>query len=80
MNMKDERSELRGKDTIQGFRRGLAIVATGWLLALSGTVLAQHEGKSADQVAKELSNPASSLASLFNSLLYTSYKGDLPDG
>jgi len=34
--------------------------------------------KSADEVAKELSNPAGSLASLNMSLQYTSYKGDLP--
>jgi hypothetical protein len=40
---------------------------------------AAHEGKSADQVAKELSNPAGSLASLFFSLEYYTYKGDLPD-
>ena len=36
-------------------------------------------GKSADQVAKELSNPAGSLASLSNNLVYQTYKGDLPD-
>jgi len=49
-------------------------------LALSATAaFAQHEGKSADEVAKELSNPAGSLASLVNNLEYYSYKGDLPD-
>jgi hypothetical protein len=68
MNMKDERSELRGKETIQGFRRGLAIFATEWLLAPSGPVLAQNEGKSADKVAKEPSNPAGALSSLFNTI------------
>ena len=36
-------------------------------------------GKSADQVAKELSNPAGSLASLSNNLVFQTYKGDLPD-
>ena len=49
-------------------------------LALSATAaFAQHEGKSADDVAKELSNPAGNLASLVNNLEYYSYKGDLPD-
>jgi hypothetical protein len=42
-------------------------------------VFAQHEGQSADEVAKELSNPAGSLASLFTSFEYTTYKGELPD-
>lgn len=36
-------------------------------------------GKSADQVAKQLSNPAGSLASLSNNLVFQTYKGDLPD-
>ena len=48
------------------------------LHALTGIALAQQEGKSADEVAKELSNPASALASLFTSLEYAEYKGDLP--
>jgi len=47
------------------------------LLVWTGTALAA--GKSADEVAKELSNPAGSLASLFTSIEYTLYKGDLPD-
>ena len=48
------------------------------LLGLPSPIVAQHEGKSADEVAKELSNPAGSLASLVNSLEYTIYEGDLP--
>jgi hypothetical protein len=48
-------------------------------LALSATAaFAQHEGKSADEVAKELSNPAGALASLVNNIEYSRYKGDLP--
>jgi hypothetical protein len=47
--------------------------------ALSATAaFAQHEGQSVDKVAKELSNPAGALASLFTSFEYTRYKGDLP--
>jgi hypothetical protein len=38
-----------------------------------------HNKASADAVAKELSNPAGSLASLSNNLEYTDYKGDLPN-
>ena len=55
------------------------IPALGLTLALSATAaFAQHEGKSADEVAKELSNPAGALASLVNNIEYTRYKGDLP--
>ncbi len=36
-------------------------------------------GKSADEIAKELSNPAGSLASLNFNLQYQTFKGDLPD-
>ena len=68
-------------------------IAAALLLAVCGQVVAQegdggqaagtqasapHHGMSADEVAKELSNPASALASLFNSVVYTGYKGDLP--
>ena len=79
MALQDMVTGAGGKDTTQGFRRGLAIFATGWLLTLlSATTLAQHEGKSSDEVAKELSNPAGSLASIVMNLNYNSYKGDLP--
>lgn len=43
-----------------------------------GAALAAEE-KSTDQVAKELSNPAGSLASLNFNLQYTEFTGDLPD-
>jgi hypothetical protein len=49
------------------------------MLLLVGTGTALAAEKSTDEVAKQLSNPASSLASLFTSLEYTLYKGDLPD-
>ena len=45
--------------------------------ALDNTALAGE--KSADEVAKELSNPAGSLASLNFNLQYTDYTGDLPN-
>jgi hypothetical protein len=56
----------------------MAVIALA-LGLVPGAVLAEHEGKSADEVAKELSNPAGALASLVTSLEYTTYKGDLPD-
>jgi hypothetical protein len=37
-----------------------------------------QQRKSADEVAKELSNPAGSLASLSNNIEYTTFKGELP--
>jgi hypothetical protein len=52
------------------------VVCLLFVLLTAGTVVAAE--KSADQVAKELSNPAGSLASLFTSLEYTLYKGDWP--
>jgi hypothetical protein len=44
---------------------------------LTNTTLAEE--KSADEVAKELSNPAGSLSSLNFNLQYTDYTGDFPD-
>ena len=38
-----------------------------------------HHGKSADEIAKELANPNTSLASLTFKNQFRSYKGDLPD-
>lgn len=38
----------------------------------------EHKGKSADEIAKELANPAGSLASLNLHLQYQTFKGDLP--
>ena len=60
------------------FRRWVPVIALA-LGLVPGAVFAQHEGKSSDEVAKELSNPAGALSSLFTSLEYTTYKGDLPD-
>ena len=55
------------------------------LFVFAGSVANAQDGAgtapapaSADQVAKELSNPAGSLASLVNNLEYRSFKGDLP--
>ena len=44
-----------------------------------GAAAEAHEGKSADEVAKELANPASSLAFLSFKNQYRTYTGDLPD-
>ncbi|MDH3925415.1 MAG: hypothetical protein OET41_12490 [Xanthomonadales bacterium] len=61
-------------------KQTLAIRALCLIVALTATAaVAQQEQKSADEVAKELSNPAGALASLFTSLEYTQYKGDLED-
>jgi len=44
----------------------------------TGIAWAETAAKSADEVAKELANPAGSLASLNFNLQYQTYKGDLP--
>ena len=44
-----------------------------------GAAAEAHEGKSADEIAKELANPNSSLASLTFKNQFRWYKGDLPD-
>lgn len=53
----------------------------GALAITSGFIMAAQaeEGKSADEIAKELSNPAGSLASLNFNLQYQTFKGDLPN-
>ena len=40
---------------------------------------ASAEPKTADDIAKELANPAGSLASLAHNIVYTTYKGGLPN-
>ena len=47
------------------------------LFLLAGSALAEE--KTADQIAKELANPAGSLASLNFNLQYTEFTGDLPN-
>jgi len=67
----------------------IAAALTGIVLALGGVsnVYAQgaaeefntaEEPKTAEEIAKELANPASALASLTMNLQYTTYDGDLP--
>ena len=56
------------------FVAGLFMVG---ITLLTNTTLAEE--KSADEVAKELSNPAGSLSSLNFNLQYTDYTGDFPD-
>lgn len=56
-----------------------AVVVVSLALAFGPAVaLADEPVKSADDVAKELSNPAGALASLNLSLQYQTFKGDLP--
>ena len=49
------------------------------ILMLPDIAVGQEEGKSADEVAKELANPNNSLASLTFKNQYRWYTGDLPD-
>ena len=79
MIFRDRHHDVEGTSAARGHSGGLAVIIAASLLVLSGPVLAQHEGKSADQVGKELSNPASSLASLFLQFTHTGYDGDLPN-
>lgn len=56
------------------------LAAVSIVVAIPSLSAAQeaHEGKSADEIAKELANPNSSLASLTFKNQYRWYKGDLP--
>jgi hypothetical protein len=54
-----------------------ASIGLGLILG-SGSAWAETAAKSADEIAKELANPAGSLASLNFNLQYQTYKGDLP--
>jgi hypothetical protein len=54
------------------------ILIAGALAPALGTAQEAHEGKSADEIAKELANPNTSLASLKFRNQYRSYTGDLP--
>jgi hypothetical protein len=55
-----------------------ASIGLGLILG-SGPAWAEPAAKSADEIAKELANPAGSLASLNFNLQYQTYRGDLPD-
>jgi len=56
-----------------------ALAAVSLALALGTAVaIADEPAKSADEIAKELSNPAGSLASLNFNLQYQTFNGDLP--
>ena len=57
----------------------IVILLTIVLLSIPAFATAQEAEKSADQTAKELANPAGSLASLANNFSYRTFKGDLPD-
>lgn len=70
---------LRDQAELTGVLKSLlTLMAISLRLAMGfGAALAAEE-KSADEVAKELSNPAGSLASLNFNLQYTEFTGDLP--
>jgi hypothetical protein len=55
-----------------------AVLVAGLAAPSLGTAQEAHEGKSADEIAKELANPNSSLASLKFRNQYRTYTGDLP--
>lgn len=62
--------------SLKGIRPLVGIVVC--MLLWSPFVCAQEEELSADEAAKKLANPASSLAQLSNNLSFRTYKGDLP--
>jgi hypothetical protein len=55
-----------------------AVLVAGLAAPSLGTAQEAHEGKSADEIAKELANPNSSLASLKFRNQWREYTGDLP--
>jgi hypothetical protein len=55
-----------------------AVAIAGLTVPSLGAAQEAHEGKSADEIAKELANPNSSLASLKFRNQYRTYTGDLP--
>ena len=59
------------------YANSVLVMSLALMLGWNGAVTAVQE-KSADEVAKELTNPAGSLASLSNTRNYTTYRGDLP--
>ena len=56
----------------------LAVLLAGVAVPSLGAAQEAHDGMSADDVAKELANPTSSLANLTFKNQYRTYKGDLP--
>ena len=58
--------------------KSIAAALIGVVLALGGASSVCAQEKSAEEIAKELANPASSLASLSMNLQYTTYDGNLP--
>jgi hypothetical protein len=56
-----------------------AVLSAGVSIPSSGAAQEAHEGKSAEEIAKELANPNNSLASLTFKNQFRWYTGDLPD-
>ena len=61
-----------------GKRMHLLLTVCGLMATLLPFVVTADEPKSADAVARELSNPTTALASLDNSLEYSTFTGNLP--
>lgn len=54
------------------------LVLSFWVILVPLSLATAEEEKSADEIARELANPASALASLANNIEYREYTGDLP--
>ena len=61
------------------WKKSIPIMMALSLCLILGLGNAQAEEKSADEIAKELANPAGALASLNFNLQYTEFTGDLPN-
>lgn len=57
----------------------MSLLTAGVSIPLVAAAQEAHEGKSNDEIAKELANPNNSLASLKFRNQYRWYEGDLPD-
>lgn len=66
------------KFSITAVLTGVVFAFSGMSSAYAGEADPASQSKSAEEIAKELANPASSLASISMNLQYTTYDGDLP--
>ncbi len=67
------------KNTLLAAAIGFSLILSAAMGQAQETKSAPEDEKSVDNIAKELSNPIGSLASLNASFLYQTFKGDLPD-
>lgn len=73
----DRKDHCPGKPGLQACLPVVVTLGT-MVLTLATDIAEAQQAKSADEIAKELSNPAGSLASLNFNLQYQTFKGDLP--